>query len=183
MSVQAGSPEAAAAPDSLESSPQKKGSILDKKDEAPQLRDEIVQQIQLQQPLFLAMITGCAVLLYQALQPGVSALTACLVPRVGLSLALKISGHDLRAGQIGFYQRKFLRSPWEMVRRLLWSGKTLTHTSLSKGLRLPLSCSKKLESWHPLSLTTTGQTYHVCLLRGHVRGDPRHPNVPSVPWP
>ena len=113
--------------DSLESTTRKRESILDKKDEAPQLRDEIGRQVQIQQPLYLAMITGCAVLLYQAFQSNASPLTACLVPLIGLSLALKISVHDLRSGQIGFYQRKILRSPWEIVRRRLWDASKLSH--------------------------------------------------------
>lgn len=101
-------------------------TILKKENETQLLREEIVEQVKLRQPLYLAMISAGALILYQSLQPTVSPLSSCVLPLVGLSLALNMSVHDLRAGQLSFYQRRILRSPWEIIRRVLWNGTALT---------------------------------------------------------
>ena len=102
--------------------PSTKLAIIAKEDEAPLLRDEIIEQVKLQQPLFLAMITLGLGFLSVALQPGVSGLTACLLPVASLSLALALNTHSTRVGQLNFIARYVLRSPYEIVRRYLFSG-------------------------------------------------------------
>ena len=101
-------------------------SVMKKEGEGPWLRDEVLKQIEWQQPLFLAIYFGGATFLSLGLQPGISGLTAMLFPIAALALALKLSAHDLRTGQINFYLRYGLRSPWEIVRRALFDGSTLS---------------------------------------------------------
>jgi hypothetical protein len=80
----------------------------------------------LQQQLFLAVLTAGGIFLSLALQPGVSGLVALILPVVGLGLAIKLSAHDLRTGQINYYLRFVLKSPWEIIRRLLFSGSKIS---------------------------------------------------------
>jgi hypothetical protein len=101
-------------------------AIIRKEDEAPALRDEILKQIDWQPPLFLAVFFGGSTFLTLGLQPGISGLTVMIYPLAALALALKLSAHDLRTGQINFYLRSVLRSPWEIVRRLLFNGSDIT---------------------------------------------------------
>ena len=95
-------------------------SILSKEGEAELLRQEIPVQLTLQQNLFVVMCYVAVSIMTLALQPIVSGLTALLVAPVGFALALKIGSHDLRVGQIGLYLRLILRSPYEIVRRVLF---------------------------------------------------------------
>lgn len=101
-------------------------AIIRKEDEAPALRDEILKQIDWQQPLFLAVFFGGSTFLTLGLQPARSGLAVMIFPVAALALALKLSAHDLRTGQINFYLRSVLRSPWEIVRRLLFNGSDIT---------------------------------------------------------
>ena len=87
------------------------GAIIRKEDEAPALRDEILKQIDWQQPLFLAVFFGGSTFLALGIQPALSGLTVMIFPVVALALALKLSAHDLRTGQINFYLRYILHSP------------------------------------------------------------------------
>lgn len=95
-------------------------SIISKESEVEKLREEIPQQLTLQQNLFLAMFYGSIPLLSLSLQPGVSGLTAMILPIAGFALVLKIAGHDLRVGQIGYILRRVLCSPYEITRRVLF---------------------------------------------------------------
>jgi hypothetical protein len=101
-------------------------SVLRKEEEAQWLRDEILKQIDWQQALLLVVFFGGGTFLSLGLQLGVSGLTAMIFPIAGLALALKLSAHDLRTGQINFYMRFILRSPWEICRRTLFSCSTLS---------------------------------------------------------
>jgi hypothetical protein len=105
--------------------------IIRKEDEVPTLRDEILKQIDWQQPLFLAVFFGGSTFLTLGLQPALSGLTVMIFPVAALALALKLSAHDLRVGQISFYLRYVLRSPWEMIRRQLYNGSDLTPSEQS----------------------------------------------------
>lgn len=105
--------------------------IIRKEDEVPALRDEILKQIDWQQPLFLAVFFGGSTFLTLGLQPALSGLTVMIFPVAALALALKLSAHDLRVGQISFYLRYVLRSPWEMIRRQLYNGSDLTPSEQS----------------------------------------------------
>ena len=100
-------------------------SVIRKEEEGSWLRDEILKQIDWQQPLLLAVFFGGGTFLSLGLQPNVSGLTAMVFPIAALALALKLSAHDLRTGQINFYLRYVLRSPWEIVRRRLFNGKSI----------------------------------------------------------
>lgn len=101
-------------------------SVIDKKDEYEPLRDEILKQVEWQQPLFLAVLTAGGIFLSLALQPGQSGLVPMILPILLLGLAIKIAAHDLRAGQINYYLRFVLKSVWEIVRRLLFNGSTIS---------------------------------------------------------
>lgn len=101
-------------------------SVIQKAEEYEPLHDEILKQMDLQQQLFLAVLTAGGIFLSLALQPGVSGLVALILPVVGLGLAIKLSAHDLRTGQINYYLRFVLKSPWEIIRRLLFSGSKIS---------------------------------------------------------
>ena len=101
-------------------------SVIDKKEEYHPLRDEILKQIDWQQALFLAVLTAGGIFLSLALQPGVSGLVAMILPIVGLGLAIKLAAHDLRTGQINYHLRFVLKSPWEILRRLLFDGSEIS---------------------------------------------------------
>jgi len=100
-------------------------SVIQKAQEYEPLHDEILKQMDLQQQLFLAVLTAGGIFLSLALQPGVSGLVALILPVVGLGLAIKLSAHDLRTGQINYHLRFVLKSPWEIIRRILFSGSTI----------------------------------------------------------
>lgn len=110
---------------------QTESAIIRKEDEALVLRDEILKQIDWQQPLLLAVFFGGSTFLTLGLQPTLSGLTVMIFPVAALALALKLSAHDLRTGQINFYLRYVLHSPWEIVRRLLFNGSDITKSEQS----------------------------------------------------
>lgn len=120
---------------------QKHVANIQKEDEATPLRDEVLKQIDWQQPLFLAIFFGGSTFLSLGLQPGLSGLTVMILPIAALALALKLGAHDLRTGQITFYLRYVLHSPWEIVRRKLFNGNHLTAAEQSvlaeQGITLP----------------------------------------------
>ena len=101
-------------------------SVINKEDEFVPLRDEVLEQLKLQQPLFLAVLTAGGIFLSMALQPTTSGLVAMIFPVVGLGLAVKIAAHDSRVGQITYYLRFILKSCWEIVRRRLFNGSKLS---------------------------------------------------------
>jgi len=103
-----------------------KPTSIKKLEESGLLREEIIEQIKLQQPLYLALLSTGLLIVGLALQPSISGLTACLLPLLGFSVALKIGAHDLRTGQLAFYLKRILYSPWEITRRVLWSGTCLS---------------------------------------------------------
>ncbi|GCE32092.1 hypothetical protein KDA_75760 [Dictyobacter alpinus] len=97
-------------------------SIIRKEDEAERLHGEIVDNKNPLTQLFLAMILGATSFLAIVLQPNVAPFTACLLPLASLAIAFKIAAYDLRPGQINFYLRRVLLSPWEIIRRILFDG-------------------------------------------------------------
>ncbi len=125
-------------------------SVIDKKDEYEPLRDEILKQIDWQQPLFLAILTAGGIFLSLALQPNVSGLVAMILPLLGLGIAIKLSAHDLRAGQLNFHLRFILKSPWEILRRRIFDGRTISNEErlvlAEQGIDLPEPDKK-----HPLA--------------------------------
>lgn len=116
-------------------------SVINKEDEYEPLRDEVLEQLKLQQPLFLAVLTAGGIFLSMALQPTTSGLVAMIFPVVGLGLAVKIAAHDSRVGQITYHLRFMLRSCWEIVRRYLFNGSKLSQEELQvlreQGIVLP----------------------------------------------
>lgn len=106
----------------------------------------MLEQLKLQQPLFLAVLTAGGIFLSMALQPTTSGLVAMIFPIVGLGLAVKISAHDSRVGQITYYLRFILRSCWEIARRRLFHASRLSeeeHQVLrEQGISLPPSHKK-----------------------------------------
>lgn len=103
-----------------------KHSVIDKKEEFGPLRDEVLEQLKLQQPLFLAVLTAGGIFLSMALQPTTSGLVAMIFPIIGLGLAVKIAAHDSRVGQITYHLRFILKSCWEIVRRYLFNGSQIS---------------------------------------------------------
>lgn len=144
----------ASPPDERTADEQTGSVIIRKEDEAPALRDEILKQIDWQQPLFLAVYFGGSTFLSLGLQPSLSGLTVMIFPVAALALALKLSAHDLRTGQINFYLRYALRSPWEMLRRLLFNGSDLTTSEQSilaqQGVALSIDLIRKAKKLKPL---------------------------------
>ncbi len=99
-------------------------SITDKREEQPWLRDEIRSRLGLGKDFFTQIFTVSAFLLPLSLQ--FSGLIGMLIPPIGLALAFKIGGNDLKNGQINFYLRRALRSVWEIFRRYVYEGHTIT---------------------------------------------------------
>jgi hypothetical protein len=125
-------------------------SVIDKKEEYQPLRDEILKQIDWQQPLFLAILTAGGIFLSLALQPNVSGLVAMILPILGLGIAIKLSAHDLRVGQLTFHLRFILKSPWEILRRRIFNGSKMSREEqqvlAEQGINLPETDKK-----HPLA--------------------------------
>jgi len=116
------------------------GEKWKKEHEASDLRNEIVEHLKLLQPYYLTFVSASAIILFQVLQPGVSPQAACVVSIIGLSIAAKMSAHDSRVGQISYYLHQFLKSCWEITRRILWSGRKATEveegTLLEQGIQI-----------------------------------------------
>lgn len=102
----------------------KKFSITEKTEEQPWLRDEILNRLGLGKDFFSMIFVVTGILLPLALQ--YTGLIALLVPPIGLALAFKLGGNDLRIGQINYFLRRGLRSTWEIFRRYVFDGKKIT---------------------------------------------------------
>lgn len=134
-------------------------SVIDKREEYAPLRDEVLKQIDWQHTLFTLMVTIGGIFLSLATQPGISGLVAWIVPVLGFGIAVKLAAHDLRSGQIGYYLRFALKSPWEVVRRQLFHGSTPTQQEqqilTEQGIDIQRNPDQKHELAPPFSKTHT----------------------------
>ena len=97
-----------------------------------------------------------------------------LLPILGLGIAMKLSAHDLRSGQIGYYLRFVLRAPWEIVRRLLFSGSTISQEERAvlkeQGVDIPTADQDKKHELAPLLPDMHGQANRMVFLSMYMTG-------------